>query len=882
MGHLMQRPRARIWFSPRGILTLAAGLLAACAFTATAAPLAVRVETINGVPRWMVNGRPQGARVFWGAPGPSQIPVSTSAQRVSFEFVALGSATNATLHFRFGQTPGEVDLDNIQVTDLTAQSVVAPRCDFESGPKSFERDWTFWPPGTANTVGTVTVAANAGDHGSAALRISLKAPSDGVWPDFHIYHHPNLVLLEGHRYRVSFWAQARPARALTVALYQPGAPFIFLGGPSGAFIRQIQLAAEAGVNFVSFPIGLPWPRPGEPADWHGPDIACKAVLSANPRALLLPRIPMDPPAWWRQAHPAYQMEWEKGRRDKAVVASPQYRQDAARQLTALVEHLESEFGDHIAGYHPCGQNTGEWFYESSWEAPISGYAPADIAAWRQWLKQRYRTDAALQRAWSSTTTFDSAPVPSPAARHGSPAGIFRDPLAERPLIDFAEFQQRAMADCVCTLAHAVRVASQGRKLVLFFYGYGFEFGALPNGPAVSGHYALRRVLDCPDIDVLCSPISYFDRGLGGTAPAMSAAESVALAHKMWLNEDDTHTYLASGNPPGAQAHVTTVAGTNRELLRSLAQAACRHFGTWWMDLGATGWFNDPRLWLQMARMNSVDQAFLTQPVPFRPEVAAVLDERSMCWLAADGARVTRPGIYEARAALGRMGAPYGQYLLDDVLAGRVRAKLFVFLNAWNLSAEQRTRLAKATRGATCLWSYASGYFDGDRSSFQAMRQLTGFTFKSAEAQPAWATPTAAGRRLSLQQAFGVHDQIRPLLAVAADDDDEVLATYPDGATAVALRRGREGVSLFVGVPRITSELLRLAAREARVHLFAQTDCSVYANGPFLALHATEAGPVEVDTGKAGVITDAFTGEAVGQGPRFPLPLRRGDTRVLRY
>jgi len=162
-------------------------------------------------------------------------------------------------------------------------------------------------------------------------------------------------------------------------------------------------------------------------------------------------------------------------------------------------------------------------------------------------------------------------------------------------------------------------------------------------------------------------------------------------------------------------HVNTIEDTNRELVRNLAQEACRNFGTWWMDLGASGWFNDRRMWVEMARMNALDQAFLTQPAPFQPEVAAVLDERGICCLAADGSRVTGPGIYEARAALGRLGAPYGQYLSDDVLNGRVWAKLFVFLNAWSLSPEQRAKPAHATLGRACLWCYAPGYFDGGRA-----------------------------------------------------------------------------------------------------------------------------------------------------------------------
>jgi hypothetical protein len=97
---------------------------------------------------------------------------------------------------------------------------------------------------------------------------------------------------------------------------------------------------------------------------------------------------------------------------------------------------------------------------------------------------------------------------------------------------------------------------------------------------------------------------------------------------------------------------------------------------------------------------------------------------------------------------------------------------------------------------------------------------------------------------------------------------------------VALRRGEDGQSLFVGPPGLTSELLRLAARAAGVHLVTQRDCNVYANGPYLVLHASQDGPVEIDTGIAGPIRDLLDGQAVGHGPRTTLPMKKGDTRVL--
>lgn len=833
------------------------------ALCASASALTVKVDPAGGAPRIVVDGQPVRARIFWGAPGHARLPVSNEWRTLSFDFVAASSATNGTLHFRFGQTVGTVELDNLHVTEADTGREILPLCDFETGPESFTRQWTFWPNGAANTVGRHAVDPGAGRDGTSGLRVELKAPPNKVWPDYHIYHLPRLAFVHDHRYHVTFDARATPARPLEIAFYQPGERYMRLGGPTGVFERQVQLAATAGVNFVSFPMDLPWPKPGQQADRHNAEAACRTVLAANPRALLLPRIPMNPPPWWREAHPDETMQWEDGRRDAAVPASPLYRRDAAQQLAALIEHLEKTFGDHIAGYHPVGQNTGEWFYENTWNRPLNGFAPADQVAWRVWLAAKYTSDAALRSAWHSTNaTWAAATVPTAAARHAAPAGVFRDPVAEQPLIDWAAFQQEAMADCVCALAKAARTASGGKKLVLFFYGYGFEFGAVPTGPTVSGHYALRRVLECPDVDILCSPISYFDRGLGGSAPSMTAAESVALAGKLWLNEDDTHTYLATEQPPGWDAHVGTIEETNQELVRNTAQAALRNFGTWWMDLCASGWFNDERMWTEMTRLRGLDEALLRAPSPFRPEVAAILDERSMAMTSARAVGITRPGIYEVRSALGRMGAPYGQYLLDDVLADRVHAKLYVFLNAWQLSATERAALLRATRGSARLWCHAPGYFDGMTSSLPAMRELTGFDLR--------------------ERPRGGEGSVHPQFTPANANPEEVLARYPDGAPSVTLRRTAEGVSVFCGKPGLTPELLRTAARAAGVHLFTQTNCNVYANGPFLALHASQDGPLEVDFGKAGDVMDALTGEKFGRGPKLVLPLRRGETRVLKY
>lgn len=846
----------------------------------------VRVDVANGAPRLMVDGTPVRARIFFGRSGIRPFdpdPLAPEGRQVAFDFSPGDDAKNSgTMHFRFEHRPGDIYLDDIRITDMDTGADILPFCDFNGKNDDWKKSWKCWPPaGPQNAVGTIQIADGKGREGSPALHIKLQAPPDGKWPDFHLLSAVNLPLQKNHRYHVSFWGRAEPGGKLDIAFYRTGNPCVNLA--PDVLPQQIKLAAAAGIDFVSFPLPLFWPKPGSEPDWTGIDADCQTVLNANPDALLLPRISSYAPEWWLRDHPDECMVWDKPNPGGTMfnVASTLYRREAGKYLSLLITHLEEKFGPHMAGYHICGQNTGEWFYHETWSTYLNGYAGCDLRAWREWLAKRYGNNAALQAAWHDPeASLDSAAVPSPAVRRAASAGVLRDPATEQPVIDFGEFQQESIADCICELARTAREASGGRKLVLFFYGYLFEFSNCRNGPATSGHYALRRVLDSPDIDILCSPISYFDRGLGGNAPSMTAAESVALAGKMYLEEDDTATYLSSGDFPGWMEKVDTVEKTNQELVRNTSQCALRNFATWWMDLGATGWFNDPRMWEEMARLKPLDRYFLDHPTPYRPDVAAVIDEQSLLRVAYGPQAATINGIYGVRRPLGRMGCPFGQYLLDDVAGGKVHAKLYVFLDAWHLSPGQGEKLLENTRGATRIWCYAPGYPDDGNPSLEEMEKLTGFRMKKISQVAAMALPADAGKKLGLHTPLGIGKVMEPLFAVKDATPEETLATYPDGSVAIAMRRTADGISLFVGPPGLSSELLRLAADQSKIHIFTRTDCNVYANGPFLVLHGSQDGSLVVDTGTPAPLFDAMSGENVGNGPLWPVTLKKGETRVL--
>jgi beta-galactosidase len=109
----------------------------------------------------------------------------------------------------------------------------------------------------------------------------------------------------------------------------------------------------------------------------------------------------------------------------------------------------------------------------------------------------------------------------------------------------------------------------------------------------------------------------------------------------------------------------------------------------------------------------------------------------------------------------------------------------------------------------------------------------------------------------------------------------VLARYETGEAAIALRKLPDGFSLFCGTPSLSPALLRAAARLAGVRLYTQTDAIVYANGPYLTLHAIADGSIAINTHCKGRVQDGLSGEHCGSGPNVTISLKKGQTKILR-
>ena len=459
-----------------------------------------------------------------------------------------------------------------------------------------------------------------------------------------------------------------------------GAPTLFRGDepfPAAAYMTYLEEYARyedfarAGYRLFSFPAlcAGKWIsatrgfRPfgkgmfdGEDADFSGFDASVRRILAACPEAYLFPRVNLSAPERWLREHP--DQTDVSGERESLF--SEEWLAFAEDMLRWLIAHVNgSDYRDRVAGYHLAGGNTEEWFHFDM----NAGLSPAAEMGFAAFLAQHYPD-------LPYTGLPDLAPLQGEGPCHGSPY-----------LAAYLEFAGEAVARDVARLARTAKEAAGEGVIVGAFYGYALE---VPS--PLYGTHALQTLLECDDIDFICSPNSYLGiRGTDADWTEMYAADSVRLHGKLCFQECDIRTHLtkplcerAPEYDPrriltapvwhGLPDRATAIA----QIRKSFARQLIKGNGFWWFDMWG-GWYDDPALMAELKRFHAIYAGSLTKPDRgSAAELAVFIDERAY-------ARMTdcdrRNAICGQRAALGHMGAPYDMFDIADFPAvyGRYRA-----------------------------------------------------------------------------------------------------------------------------------------------------------------------------------------------------------------
>jgi hypothetical protein len=243
-----------------------------------------------------------------------------------------------------------------------------------------------------------------------------------------------------------------------------------------------------------------------------------------------------------------------------------------------------------------------------------------------------------------------------------------------------------------------------------------------------------------------------------------------------------------------------------------------------------------------------------------------------------------------RYQINRMGTSVGYYLLSDLCDGTLpEAKVYLFLNAFVVSPEQRQAIHRVVRnkGKWAVWFYAPGYLDPQGTPGD-MHALTGLPLQRLPT-PQWLTVNmvpssfAAHRVPSEQLSFGDHSPRTPAFTVGQDTaGTEVLGYYAGTRTpAVACVRRPEWSSVFVGATTISTGVLRAVARAAGAHVWLESDDVLIAGSDFVAVHASTEGQKELLLPAGVPATDLSTGTVTPQRGRMAMTMQQGETRLFR-
>lgn len=871
-------------------VTLLIAIITACVDAClSAVALEAEVKVHQGSPMIHVDGKPISPLTFFGweggISGPTNVNLTTEWQEFSITVVSPEDTEGGSgIHFRMGgEGPGTVWVDNVHV--YPGERVSDPgenwarNGDFEGTREDVEREWRFFQKEGTAAAWTLDTATKV--SGSQSLRVDInEAGADHM---FLHWYQTGYSVKKDQKYTYSLWLRADKPRTMDFMMLHIGEPWTIYQAESGVaspYVSQVRLARDAGVHIYSFGIPMPWPEPGKEPNYADVDRAIETTLRQDPQGLLLPRFGMHPPEWWLTQHPDDRMVFDDGQKHAFSMASESWRAEMQVHLRALVNHCEAKYGNNMLGYHPCGQHTGEWFYERSWEPRFADFSPAMNAGFRKWLQAQYGTVDALRKAWNMPEiTFDAVQVPPAEQQRRSTLGLFRDPAAERRVCDYFLYKQVAMEEPLEMMARVIKEASNRKKLTCFFYGYLFDMHGIPMGPQNSGHLAISRILQCPDVDILCSPISYLDRELGGAGMFMSAVDSVRAHGKLWLNEDDTRTYLTPATE--GFGRVDTPQGTFWVHQRNFAQLWPRRLAAWYMDLGGVGWLNGKDIWDNIAALQRFYEGHLDEPACWAPEVALIVDEDSPSY-AANSSLLSSPLVYEMRSQYFRMGTPFGIYLLSDLVGGKVPPmKTYFFANCYRLDTRQRESVLRATRGKTAVWFYGGGFLSNTADDAH-MSEVIGLQLKRAASESGTVVPekSSAGLAVGLSDPFG-RDTVLDPLWVVTEPGSEIIGRYASGGVAVAAKQTPEGLRVYVGTLHCPAKLLRNILAASGVHVYADSDDVVLTDGRFFSLTATSAGKKRVVFPRVCTVVEALGSKAVVQNVKeLAVELALGETRLF--
>lgn len=628
----------------------------------------------------------------------------------------------------------------------------------------------------------------------------------------------------------------------------------------GAINRKMY---EAGLRVFSGILFSGWVDDGR-YDFAETDRALKELFdNLGPDAYYIPRVKLNPPMGWMKAHPEELFVYENGNPDpedirgkvgtaahdvKGYDAGPEMRSkyrgpdnrggtfsnqsfaserwvaDAEKALVALLDHLRaSPYAERILGVHYAYGVSGETCLWGRFGKPAKGdYSRVFERGFLKWGAAKYGDEAAALKAWGG-----NARVPPYAERETREPlllafGRFEDTARNRKLVDLDEYMSDLNAGLCIRFGKVVKERWPGLQTGVF-YGYFLEC----HNAAYTGHCALGKVLDAPEVDFFAAPCSYVNRWPGGSGGFLAPAYSVMSAGKLWVDEIDIRPYFMG---PDVFNQNNTPARNRMMFYREFAKNLACGSRFWWMDLGGD-WYTKRGHPIQLETVREIEAVDerLSKDAANRKSVADVLvlvDEESMKYRTIS--EMWSELVMVATRQLTLSGTMSEIRMLRELpKLDLSQYKLIVTFDCARMDDVCRGRLLASP--AVKFFTFLDGYSHPKSSSFHMAKLLTGAEVRECRGEE-------GASRIVFEAPFengftGAKRLLAPLprLMIA---NGEPLAKDDRGRVVFARIDKRR---YYAAYPFLTWQNWRRLAEGAGCTVYGTPPCTVYADSRFTAI-----------------------------------------------
>ena len=628
--------------------------------------------------------------------------------------------------------------------------------------------------------------------------------------------------------------------------------------------RNIQQFYNIGFRLFQVDLYLEdvWLKDVEKLDLEKARRQLRGVLEVAPEANIVLRVHVNAPYWWNEANrdecteyadgpiqeeyipglPHNNEDFDNDRSLRASLASMKWREEAGERLVELCEGLAaSPEGDALIGMHISGGIYGEWHYWSFiTHDPDTGKAMT--AYFRDWLAKKYGSDKNLQKAWNSKEyTLANATVPGVEERNATHFGFFKDPTQDQRVIDYFLAQQEVVVEDIEYFTKLAKNNWPRPLIVGVFYGY---FHMTFSRQTVGGHLLVERIMDCPTIDYLAAPQTYWgdSRENGGSGNSRGIIESALLHGKLWLDELDNGEYQKKAFTDPVRYKDRYDPNYAPILRRAALFPQMRGIGLWYYDFGpreSLGWWDDPRY---RAAIKEEKELFNQRlHIPYKSE-ADLLYVWSM-----DSYYFMKPGwtpisynvpddSVEQSMKSGVVGDHVYDFDLERVNLDQYKA--VIFMNSYMLTPAQKKLIKEkvAKNGRTLIFNYLTGITDGKKIDFSLAEE-----FINVKMAPALAYSPQKVSYIEPDFTYQFQGPVDPMVIIN-DTQTVPLAYLGDSKAVVAAKKEFADYKVvFAALPINGTDVFRAIYKDAGCHVYNEAPDFTFCGTGLLLIHTKDGG-----------------------------------------